>query len=313
MMINNQWLTICTPTYNRANTLLRVYESLKRQSVKNFVWLIIDDGSIDDTKEIVKDFKEDADFQISYVYKNNGGKHTALNLAYTLIDTEFVLNLDSDDELTNNAIESLQKAYEVILSRDDYDKIWVISGRCIDSQTLKPISKEFPKNINELSNQKQHKEITKVYGEKCNCRKVAVLKKYPFPVYPELKFIPEDIIWETINKNYNQYCINDYLRIYHTDSIDSLCKGNVHAQTKWKSIYLLYIFYINECFDQIFYNKKCLYAILDFYRCSINAGISFKSSLKEINSLYKIIIIILFSVIGSKVLAIREKIKKVSR
>ena len=99
-------ITVFTPAYNRAHTLPRTYESLKRQNNKNFIWLIIDDGSIDNTQELVDQWiKEDNDFIIQYIYKENGGMHTAHNVAYQNITTELNVCIDSDDCLADNAID----------------------------------------------------------------------------------------------------------------------------------------------------------------------------------------------------------------
>lgn len=309
-MKDKEWVTICTPTYNRRHTLTRVYNSLERQTLKNFIWLIIDDGSTDDTKELIDSFKAISTFEICYFYKQNGGRHTALNYAYRLINTEFVLNLDSDDELMDNAIEILFDTYSVIKKRNDYSRFWAITGRCIDSVTSKVVSNEFPKGVNNLVGKKQHKVITKLYGEKCSCRKIKILKNYPFPEADGINFIPEDLVWETINKDYDQYCINNILRIYHTDSEDSLCKGKVHSSTKWKSAFMGHLFYINDCFDQLLYSKKCLYALLDYFRCCYYADYSLFDGLKKINKIHKRIIVLFLSSIGWFCLEVREKVLK---
>ena len=91
-------LTIFTPAYNRAHTLGRTYESLKKQNCKEFIWLIIDDGSSDCTAQLVEEWQqEDSGFEIRYIYKENGGMHTAHNVAYENIDTELNVCIDSDD------------------------------------------------------------------------------------------------------------------------------------------------------------------------------------------------------------------------
>lgn len=106
-------LTVFTPTYNRAYCLHKCYDSLRRQTVKNFEWLIIDDGSDDNTGELVKKWMSDPnDFKIKYIYKVNGGMHTAYNVAYENIDTELCINVDSDDYLVDNAIEKICKFWE---------------------------------------------------------------------------------------------------------------------------------------------------------------------------------------------------------
>ncbi|WP_419725273.1 glycosyltransferase family 2 protein [Terrisporobacter petrolearius] len=103
---NQSTLTVFTPTYNRAYTLDLCYESMLRQTCKDFEWLIIDDGSTDNTKELVESWiRNDNGFDIRYIYKENGGMHTAHNVAYENIYTELNMCIDSDDYLTDDAIE----------------------------------------------------------------------------------------------------------------------------------------------------------------------------------------------------------------
>ena len=105
-------LTIFTPAYNRAYTLHKCYESLKRQTNKNFKWMIIDDGSTDNTVDLVAKWKEKSDFEIIYIYKQNGGMHTAHNTAYENIYTELNMCIDSDDYLTDDAIDKILSFWE---------------------------------------------------------------------------------------------------------------------------------------------------------------------------------------------------------
>lgn len=101
-------ITVFTPTYNRAYCLHQCYESLRRQSCKNFLWLIIDDGSTDGTDELVRKWMEQsAGFEIRYVYKENGGLHTGYNAAIERLDSELAVCVDSDDYLTDDAIEQI--------------------------------------------------------------------------------------------------------------------------------------------------------------------------------------------------------------
>lgn len=97
-------VTILTPSYNRAHTLNRLYESLEKQSKKDFEWLIVDDGSTDGTRDLVDKIKKDATITIKYIYKNNGGKHTAINEGVKIIETPLTFIVDSDDYLTEDAI-----------------------------------------------------------------------------------------------------------------------------------------------------------------------------------------------------------------
>lgn len=110
-MLKNQnevMLTIFTPTFNRAHTITRTYRSLLRQTCKNFIWLVIDDGSSDGTAELIGDFqRRDNGFEIQYIYKANGGMHSAHNTAYENIKTPLNVCIDSDDCMTDDAVEKI--------------------------------------------------------------------------------------------------------------------------------------------------------------------------------------------------------------
>ena len=100
-------LTIFTPAYNRAYTLHKCYESLKSQTNLEFKWLIIDDGSTDNTRELVHKWMEERELEIIYHYQENQGMHGAHNAAYELIDTELNVCIDSDDYMPNDAVEKI--------------------------------------------------------------------------------------------------------------------------------------------------------------------------------------------------------------
>ena len=117
---NHVLLTVFTPTYNRAHTLPRTYDSLKKQDCFCFEWLIIDDGSTDGTDKLVEEWmKENNPFKIRYIYKKNGGMHTAYNTAYDNIDTELNVCIDSDDCLAPGA------ARKIAESMENHERIWI--------------------------------------------------------------------------------------------------------------------------------------------------------------------------------------------
>ena len=106
------FLTVFTPTYNRADTLLRTYESLCVQDCKDFIWLIIDDGSDDCTAQRIDSWKhKENGFEIQYIYKENGGMHTAHNTAYENIHTELNVCIDSDDKMAPNAVRKIKETH----------------------------------------------------------------------------------------------------------------------------------------------------------------------------------------------------------
>ena len=107
-------ITILTPAYNRAKTLNRLYNSLLEQTNKNFKWVIVDDGSVDETKDVVDKILQQQKLDVKYYYKANGGKHTALNYGLNEIETELTYVVDSDDYLPKDAVETITTDYEEI-------------------------------------------------------------------------------------------------------------------------------------------------------------------------------------------------------
>ncbi len=112
-------LTVFTPTYNRAYILPQCYEAMKRQTCKDFIWLIIDDGSTDNTRELAEKWlKQDNGFELRYLYQANKGMHGAHNLAYENIDTEINTCIDSDDYMPDDAVEKIVNFWQTC-ERDD--------------------------------------------------------------------------------------------------------------------------------------------------------------------------------------------------
>ena len=138
-------LTVFTPTYNRARTLTRTYDSLCRQTCKDFGWLVIDDGSTDNTRELIQGFIDEAIIPICYIYKENGGLHTGYNLAYANIETELNVCIDSDDYMPENAVELIVKTWRERGS----ERYAGIIGLDFYADTKKPIAGRFPEDLTE--------------------------------------------------------------------------------------------------------------------------------------------------------------------
>lgn len=116
--MENIKLTVFTPTYNRQKLLKNLYKSLCMQSDLNFKWLIVDDGSTDETKDMVERWKEISPFEIRYFYQENGGKHVARNRAVGECDTEVFFTVDSDDILTSDAVKIILGVHEKYQTKD---------------------------------------------------------------------------------------------------------------------------------------------------------------------------------------------------
>lgn len=136
-------LTIFTPTYNRAHTLIRTYKSLCSQTCKDFEWLIVDDGSTDNTAEIIKQWITEANFCIRYICKENGGLYTGYNTAYANIETELNVCIDSDDYMPENAVELIINHWR----KHGNDKYAGIIGLDYYHHNNTPIGGKFPNEL----------------------------------------------------------------------------------------------------------------------------------------------------------------------
>ena len=195
-------LTVFTPTYNRAYVLKQCYDSLYRQTCKDFVWLIVDDGSSDNTKEIVEKWmSNDNGFEIRYVYKQNGGMHTGHNKAYELIDTELNVCIDSDDFMPDDAVELIvnfweenkDSSYSGIIALDVYKNGQVIG-------------KELPnKKSTTLSGYYQNGG----QGDKKLIYRTEIINKYPpYPEFEGEKFVPLDYKYLLADQDYELLIMN---------------------------------------------------------------------------------------------------------
>ena len=138
-------LTVFTPTYNRAHTLPRLYQSLCAQTSDDFEWLVIDDGSIDGTKDLVAQWKKENIIPIHYIYKENGGLYTGYNVAYLTIETELNVCIDSDDAMPSDAVEKIIRIWKERGS----DRYAGITGLDCNMETKEPIGGRFPEGMTE--------------------------------------------------------------------------------------------------------------------------------------------------------------------
>ena len=212
-------VTVFTPVFNRKHTIDRPFDSLMRQTCKDFEWLVIDDGSTDGIKETIDIFAEKADFSVRYYFKENGGKHTAMNMAAGLARGGYFLVLDSDDALTDNAVELIFALWGGIPEKGR-EKYWCVTGLCVDSETGKIIGDRYPEGINQQANPKLLAQ--KTTGDKTGCIRTEILSAYPFPEPAGTNFITESIIWNKIDKSYSQYYSNEILKVVYLNEPDSL-------------------------------------------------------------------------------------------
>lgn len=196
----NKTVAVLTPSYNRAYILGKLYESLRAQTCFDFKWYIVDDGSSDDTKAVCAGFSP-IEFEIEYISKINGGKHTAINTGLEYITEELIFIVDSDDRLTPDAIEVIVNDWQIYKNRKDiaalsYYKCYTnntIVGDCYDSKT--PF-------VDSYINIRINKGVK---GDKAEVFVAEVLKKFRFPVFENERFLSESVLWMAISKAGYQY------------------------------------------------------------------------------------------------------------
>lgn len=209
----NDLVTVITPTYNRANILSALYISLKKQTNKNFIWLIIDDGSTDLTTQVVQNFIEENYLNIQYIKQENGGKHRALNNGVKNIYTELTFIVDSDDILTEDSIQSIYDIWGNINEKEMLCGISFLRGYT----NTKTIGKRFPNDthIDTFNNIRINKNIT---GDKAEIWVTKLLQETPFLEFKNEKFFGENYVWVKLSKKYNMVFVNKI--IYITEYLD---------------------------------------------------------------------------------------------
>lgn len=214
------WVEVVTPTYNRAKELVNLFDSLKRQTNLRFKWLIIDDGSKDDTQKLVQSFIcSDTPFKIEYIKKENGGKHTALNIAFQKVDSKYIFIVDSDDVLTEDAIQRIYDNDEIVM-QNNLAGISFLRG--YDEKAV--IGTKFPEDgiFNGLDIQYKYK----VTGDKAEVWRTDILRKYSFPVFEGERFQGENYVWWKIAMEYDMLYINKitYITEYLPDGLSKAGK-----------------------------------------------------------------------------------------
>ena len=232
-------LTVFTPAYNRAHTLPRTYESLRRQNCKDFVWLIVDDGSQDQTSELVKQWQsQEHDFEIRYIRKENGGMHTAHNTAYENIDTELNVCIDSDDCMSAGAVEKIVNAWNRVRSQG-YAGLIALDA----DMNGNIIGKGFAQGMTETT-------LSGYYagggaGDKKLIYRTDVIRKYPpYPEFKGEKYVALAYKYRLIDQDYKLAVLNEVV-------CDVEYQADGHGSGMWKE-------YIRSPRGFAFWRKVCM-------------------------------------------------------
>lgn len=201
-------ITIFTPTYNRKALLETVYQSLEQQTNIAFEWLIVDDGSADNTADLIDTFKAKSPFPIRYFYKQNEGKHIAINYGVQQAKGSYFVILDSDDKLPQNAVDIILKMIHEAESREIKNLGGIVGRKAHYDHTL--VGNDLPQEymISDNIDIRYKENIT---GDLAEIFKTSVLKEFPFPKYEGEKFCPEVLIWNRIAMKYKLLFSNEII------------------------------------------------------------------------------------------------------
>lgn len=227
-------ITIFTPTYNRGNLLHRLYESLCRQTCKEFEWRIVDDGSTDNTESVISQIKRENEdlkntFPIYYTWQDNGGKHRAINSSVKEAEGELFFIADSDDLLPPGAIEDVYNQWKPIKANNNFAGVAGIDGLIGGGV----IGSGLPKDVLD-SNSIEARFKYKITGDMKEVFRTSVLKEFPFPEFTGETFCPEALVWNRIALKYKLRYFNKviYLVEYQPDGISSQITAMRHKSSK---------------------------------------------------------------------------------
>lgn len=223
----NNFITVFTSTFNRGFIIERLYNSLKKQTCTNFEWLVIDDGSDDNTENIFdKILKEDNKFDIRYYKTKNGGKHRAINKGVKLSKGSHLFIVDSDDYILEDAIENI---YQWLIEINNKEEFAGVSGlRGYDSNTPMDDTSYFNNKIYLDKNNIERKKSMPVW-DMAEIYRIDILKMFPFPEIEGENFLSEDVVWDVIA--YNGYKLRWYNKIiYICNYLDGGLTKNIYRK-----------------------------------------------------------------------------------
>lgn len=266
--------TVFTPTFNRAHTLARPYESLCAQQFCDFEWLIVDDGSSDETPALVAGWIRAGRLNIRYLRQENGGKHRAFNRGVREAQGELFVPLDSDDWCTPDALTQFDSSWASIPAerRDAFSGIGCL---CRD-EAGKLVGEPFPASPFDAS-LLELLRTKKLVGEKWGCHRTELLRAQPFPEFPGEKFLPEALVWNRLAQTHLMRFINEPLRIY-ADSGDGLTASILNIRLASPRGTRLY--YLEAARLPLGFKARCL-AWLNYGRFAAHARMSLKACRKE--------------------------------
>lgn len=298
------WMTFFTPTYNRCHTLHRVYDSLVNMikpiddgKTIDFEWVIVDDGSCDDTYTLVKKWCDEDKIPIRYYFQRNQGKHVATNFATNIAHGKMMTIIDSDDSMFDNTLCIFWKEWNKIPDGIRH-KFKGVTARCIDPDSGKIVGSKLPMQpyYTHPQDMRFRDHIT---GEMHGFNRVDVMKEFPFPVFEEkTHFCPEAIVWFEMGKKYLESIVDSPVRTYFRDTGNAITRGNTSNRSR--ANYHLWQWELNNIVLKYLFRspKEMIKAVVGISMDGFRTGRSLSKILKDVTLLKCKIMVLLFSPIG---------------
>jgi glycosyltransferase involved in cell wall biosynthesis len=267
-------ITVFTPTYNRAQLIKNLYDSLCAQTFKDFEWIIVDDGSTDDTQAKIALFIIESKIDIKYIKQQNKGKHFAINKGVSVAQGTLFFNVDSDDKLPPKSLETINYYHQQYKDKNNYGGVAgrksYFDGRFVGSQDKINVT---------FTNAIKIRYKYKIKGDLAEVFLTDVIKQYPFPEIENEKFCPEVVVWNRIAQKYNlaYFPESTYMCEYQTDGLTAkIVKIRMRAPQATMI-----------CYAELSKNKlpwqEIIKANINFWRFSFNSKLNFLLKIKMIS------------------------------
>ncbi|MGN7787926.1 glycosyltransferase family 2 protein [Niabella sp. 22666] len=282
-------ITVFTPTYNRANLLRQLWYSLKAQTDKRLEWVIVDDGSSDDTVSVVSEMvSQETDFRIHFCKQKNQGKHIAINTGLSMATYELFFIVDSDDKLPPNCIQLILSKYPQVRFND---RIAGIVGRKAHFNSQLIGSDFYYTDF--IANSFDFRYRFKLKGDMAEVFKTDIFRKFPFPKFQNEKFCPEALVFNRIASNFEMLWTSDIY--YNAEYLEGGLSARIYEVRK-KAPRGSALFYEELSKSLIPFRVKCK-AIINYWRFArfLNDTLLYKA--RRVNTMLSILLLpIIFAV-----------------
>ena len=262
-------ISIVTPTYNRARLLERLFASLKEQSFQDFEWIVIDDGSTDDTRAVVERMARVAPFPVRYFWKTNGGTHTAVNMSYPLAVGELLLVVDSDDRCAPDGLAFMADKWRE-LSPKYPDLLGIVTSSMTEQG--EPIGNAFPVD-GYVGHLYEVYDRWRIWGDRWNLQLTKILRQFPAPTREGQRLCPEGLVLNRMSLLYREAFFNRATRIHEFEP-DGYTANIDRVRVNSAGLFKLYY---DEYLDLHVSMRSRLKAACNLTRCAVHDRSLFES------------------------------------